>query len=225
MTRAALSHAAALVTALTAALPAASQAPASAEEVAGWLAGTFDTVDQATLDADVPRLRAVVVLVPKSRLSDGAPVLYREEARFDRLERPVRQCFLRLDEDASGLVVVREFELKEAAIAAGKWRTPEVLALFGRNDVRERAGCAVALRKSGDHYEGSLKEPGCALPLLGASRSSREIRLWPGRTEIWERGFDAIGAQVWGPMKGPVRWEKRSPLPPGETPAVAKGPS
>ncbi len=196
----------------------------SAGEVARWLAGTFDTVDQATLDTEVPRLRAVVVLVPKSRLSDGAPVLYREEAAFDRLERPLRQSFLRLDEDASGRVVVREFELVEAAVAAGKWRTPEDLALFGRNDVRERTGCAVALRKSGDHYEGSAEAAGCALPLLGASRFSREIRLWSGRTEIWERGFDAMGAQVWGPKKGPVLWEKRSPLPPGEASAAGRGP-
>lgn len=197
--------------------------PASTEEVERWLAGTFDTKDQAALDPEVPLLRAVVVLVPKSRLSDGAPVLYREEARFDRLERPERQCFLRLEEDGSGRVVVREFGLKGAAAAAGKWRTPEVLALFGRNDVRERPGCAVALARVGDHFEGSAPGPGCAPALLGASRSSSEIRLWPGRMETWERSFDAKGEQVSGPRKGPVRWEKRSPLPPEQGPAAGGG--
>jgi CpeT protein len=223
VTRAALYPAAALVAALAAALPAASQAPASAEEVAGWLAGTFDTKDQAAVDAEAPLLRAVIVRVPKSRLSFGAPVLYREEAPLDRPERPVLQSFLRIEEDASGRVVLREFELKEGAAAAGKWRMPDVLALFGRNDVRERSGCAVALTKTGDHYEGSAAEPGCALPLLGASRTMSEIRLWSDRTETWDRGFNARGEQVWGPRKGPIRWKKSSALPPGDAPPAAKG--
>jgi CpeT protein len=209
---------------LVTASPEAAEAPASAEEVAGWLAGTFDTRDQAVVDAEVPLLRAVIVFVPKSRLSFGAPVLYREEAAFDRLERPVRQSFLRVELDASGRAVLREFELKDAAAAAGKWRTPEVLTLFGRNDIRERTGCAITLTKSGDHYEGSATGPGCALPLLGASRTSSEIRLWSDRMEKWDRGFDAKGEQVWGPRKGPVRWKKSSALPPGDAAPAAAGP-
>lgn len=187
------------------------------------MAGTFDTTEQAKLDAEVPPLRAVAVLVPKSRLSDGALVLYREEARLDRLDRPERQRFLRVEEVASGRVVVRMFELKEAASAAGKWRTPEVLALFSRNDVRDRPACAITMTKKGDHYEGSATDLGCAPPLLGVSRPTSEIRLWPGRMETWERGFDAKGVQVWGPRKGPFRWEKRSPHPPGEAGDAARG--
>jgi hypothetical protein len=126
--------------------------------------------------------------------------------------------------DSTGWSLLREFELKEAASAAGKWRTPDVLALFGKNDLRERSACAVPLARTGDHYEGSSPEPGCALPLLGAIRSKLEIRVWPGRTETWERGFDGKGEQVWGPKKGPIRWEKRSPLPPGESADAAGGP-
>jgi len=224
VTRAALLPAGALGAALAAVLPAVSQAPASAREVAGWLAGTFDTREQAAVDADVPLRRTVIVEVPKSRLSFGAPVLYREEAPLDRPERPVRQSFLRIEEDASGRVILREFELKEGAAAAGKWRTPEVLALFGGNDVRERSGCAVALAKTGDHYEGSAAAPGCALPLLGASRASSEIRLWPDRMETWDRGFNARGEQVWGQRKGPVRWMKGSALPPGDAPPAEREP-
>jgi hypothetical protein len=223
VTRAALFPAAALVAALAAALPAVSQAPASAEEVAGWLAGTYDTRDQAAVDDEVPLLRAVIVPVPKSRLSFGAPVLYREEAPVDRPERPILQSFLRIEEDASGRVVLREFDLTEGAAAAGKWRMPEVLALFGRNDVRERSACALTLTKTSDHYEGSTAEPGCALPLLGVSRATSEIRLWPSRMETWDRGFSAGGEQVWGPRKGPVRWKKTSALPPEDSSPAAKG--
>ena len=203
---------------LVAARPGGAQLPAAADEVAGWLAGTFDTKDQAVADAEVPPLRLVVVAVPKSRLSFGAPVLYREEAKPDRPDRPVRQGFLRVEEDASGGVVVRLFELKDGASAAGKWRTPVDLALFGRNDIREREACSVTLSRTGDHYEGMATGSGCAPSLLGASRASSELRLWSDRLETWDRGFDRKGEQVWGPRKGPYRWTKRSALPPEGTP-------
>jgi len=203
---------------LVAARPGGAQLPAAADEVAGWLAGTFDTKDQAVADAEVPPLRLVVVAVPKSRLSFGAPVLYREEAKPDRSDRPVRQGFLRVEEDASGGVVVRLFELKDGAAAAGKWRTPVDLALFGRNDIREREACSVTLSKREDHYEGMAAGSGCAPSLLGASRASSELRLWSDRLETWDRGFDRKGEQVWGPRKGPYRWAKRSTLPPEGTP-------
>ncbi|HQR47637.1 MAG TPA: chromophore lyase CpcT/CpeT, partial [Thermoanaerobaculia bacterium] len=174
---------------LLAARPGAAQLPASADEVAGWLAGTWDTREQAAVEAEMPLLRLVAVPIPKSRLSFGAPVLYREEAKPDRPERPVAQDFIRVETDAGGGVVVRLFDLKDGAAAAGKWRTPADLALFGRNDVRERTGCAVTLARTGDHYEGTADGPGCAPSLLGASRASSEIRLWPDRLETWDRGF------------------------------------
>jgi len=199
---------------LLAARPGDAQLPAAADEVASWLAGTFDTKDQAAVDAEVPPLRLVIVAVPKSRLSFGAPVLYREEANPGRPEHPARQTFVRVEEDASGGVVIRLFDLKDGAAAAGKWRTPADLALFGRNDIREREACAVTLSKKGDRYEGMAAGPGCAPSLLGASRASSEIRLWPDRLETWDRGFDAKGEQVWGPKKGPYRWTKRSAVPP-----------
>lgn len=203
---------------LLAARPGGAQLPGAADEVAGWLGGTFDTKDQAAIDAEVPSLRLVIVAVPKSRLSFGAPVLYREEAKPNRLERPVRQGFIRLEEDASGGIVVRFFELKDGAAAAGKWRTPADLALFGRNDIRERTACAITLSRKGDHYEGTSAGSGCAPSLLGANRASSEIRVWPDRLETWDRGFDGRGEQVWGPRKGPYRWTKRTALPPEGTP-------
>jgi hypothetical protein len=191
-------------------------APASAAEVVGWAAGTFDTNDQASLDPEVRRVRLISVLVPKSRLSSGAAVLYWEEASADRLERPETQRFLRFEEDASEQVRARLYALKERLVAAGKWRVPADLALFGRNDVRELSDCVVSLRKAGGRYEGQTKGKGCGAATGPVASASLEIRIWPDRMEIWDRAFDVKGQQIFGPRKGPNRFVKRSGAPPAE---------
>ena len=194
----------------------APQAPPSAAEVAGGAAGTFDTRDQASVEPEVRSIRLVTVLVPKSRLSFGAPVLYWEEASIDRLDRPAIQRFLRFEEDAAGRVVARPYALEERLVAAGKWRNPSDLGLFGRNDVRELADCVVILKKIEGRYEGQTTGRSCGAATGQAASASLEIRVWPGRMEVWDRGFDAQGQQVWGPRKGPYRFVKRSGTPPGD---------
>ncbi len=207
----------ALLAALVAAAsPAAPEAPASAGEAAAWATGLFDTRDQAALDPEVRPVRLVTVAVPKSRLSFGAPVLYWEEAFSDRLDRPEVQRFLRFEEDATGKLLARLFALKERLVAAGKWSNPSDLALFGKNDVREQTDCVVFLTKTDGRYEGKTGGRSCGAAAGTAVTASLELRIWPDRMEVWDRGFDAEGRQVFGPLKGPYRFVKKSAAPPGE---------
>lgn len=195
---------------LLAAPPAGAGGPASAKEIAAWLAGTYDTKEQSVRSAEVPALRMVIVAVPKSRLSFGVPVFYLEEAPAGTPDRPSLQRFLRVETDADGAIVLRSFDLKDGAAAAGKWRTPADLALFGRNDVRERTACAVTLKKILERYEGSVSAVACLPPFLGAATATSEIRVFSDRVETWDRAFGAKGAQVFGPLFGPYSWKKRA---------------
>jgi CpeT protein len=199
--------------ALLAALPLRAQpAPASREidELVAWLSGTFDSTEQADLDQDTQAVRMVTVAVPKSLLSFGAPVLYREQAAVDRPDRPYLQRFMRVEQDPGGSILVRVFELKDPIAAAGKWREASDLGLFGKNDVRERDGCLVTLRPAGDRFEGGTSGKRCVSSLRGAAYATSEVRIWRDRLETWDRGYDADGKQVWGPLKGPSRFVKRS---------------
>ena len=196
-----------------AAQPLWAQSPAAAreiDEIVAWLAGTFDSKDQAELDKDYQVIRMVTVAVPKSLLSFGAPVLYREQATPDGADRPTLQRFMRIEQDPGGKILVRLFELKDPISAAGKWRDASDLALFGKNDVREREGCLVTLRAVGDRYEGGTSGEGCVSSLRGAAYATSEVRIWKDRLETWDRGYDGDGKQVWGPAKGPYHFVKRS---------------
>lgn len=209
---------------LLAARPIGAESPASPDELARWLVGTYDTRDQAARDAEVPALRMLIVAVPKSRLSFGAPVLYLEEAPVAKPDRPSRQRFLRVETDADEAIVLRKFDLKDGSAAAGKWRTPADLALFGRNDVRERTACAVTLKKIGDHYEGAAASVECVPALLGVTRATSEIRVFSDRVETWDRGFGPKNVQLYGPILGPYLWKKRSAVAPEELPTAVLEP-
>ncbi len=203
-----------LAVALLAALPLPSLAETDADRVAARLAGTWDSRDQAIRDPGLRQIRMIFAPVPKSRLGAGAPVLYFEEALLATPDQPLRQAFLRLEaEEGTGRVLLKSFEPKEGASVSGKWRDPEDLALFGSGDVRERPGCAIALRPRNDWWEGSTVGTGCPFARDGARTLTLEIALGTETLAWWERGLGADGRQVWGPPKAPLL-SRRSKEPP-----------
>lgn len=191
--------------------------PSRAEEVASLLAGTFDTAAQAAASPDDLRpVRLVAVVVPRSRLGPGSPVLYVEHALLAAPDRPFRQRFHRIEETADGGVVVRVFEPKEPVALSGKWRDPADLALYGPGDVVERPGCAVRLKRMAEGWEGATEGKECPSALRGARWATSKARIVAGRMEWWDRGFDLEGRQVWGAKDAPEVFERRSTGPPAD---------
>jgi len=186
------------------------RAESRAAEVAAWLTGTFDSKDAAS---DGAAVRIIVVSVPKSRIANGSPVLYREQAALPKLDEPSLQRFYRLEEDGE-VVRLRAFDPKDPLIVRGKWRDPSALALYGANDVREKPGCEIALKKVGERWEGSTPETtsqaACPSPVRNAVRMASAVIL--SRIELvqWDRGFDEKGKQAWGSMEGGTTFLKRS---------------
>lgn len=185
------------------------------EELSRWLTGTFDSRDQALRQSSsFPDARIVSVSVPRSRLGLGAPVLYWEESVSRSPNRPYRLRFLRLEEAGAGKILMRVFEPRDPIAVSGKWRDASDLALFGANDVLEKSGCLVTLRKIEDHYDGVNEGTGCSFSLSGARYLVSRVDVYKDRMEIWDRGFDSTAKQVWGPLIGPSVFLKRSDSPP-----------
>jgi len=185
-------------------------AESRAAEVAAWLTGTFEAKDPA---ADGAAVRIVIVSVPKSRIANGAPVLYREQAVAPKLDEPSLQRFYRLEE-VGEVVRLRAFDPKDPLIVRGKWRDPSALALYGASDVRERPGCELALKRVGARWEGGTPEttPQAACPsnLRNAVRMTSSVTLSKDELMQWDRGFDEKGKQRWGSREGGTTFVKRS---------------
>lgn len=185
-------------------------AESRAAEVAVWLSGTFEAKDPAV---DGGAVRIVIVSVPKSRIANGAPVLYREQAVAPKLDEPSLQRFYRLEEDGE-VVRLRVFDPRDPFIVRGKWRDPSALALYGANDVREKPGCEIALKRVGARWEGGTPEttPQAACPsnLRNAVRMTSSVTLSKDDLRQWDRGFDEEGRQTWGSLEGGTTFVKRS---------------
>ena len=208
-----------LAAALLAGSAAGAETPGAVEEVASLLAGTFDSAAQAEADPKGFRaVRLVAVVVPKSRLGTGSPVLYLEQALVATPNKPYRQRFYRIEETADGGVVSRVFEPKEPLAVSGKWRDPADLALYGPGDVVERIGCAVRLKRTSEGWQGGTEGKNCPSALSGARYATSQVKLLPGRMESWDRGYDLEERQVWGAKDGPYVFERRSAGPPADAP-------
>ncbi len=181
------------------------RAEGGSAEVAAWLAGTFEAKD-----ADGAAVRIVVVSVPKSRIANGSLVLYREQAVLPKTDEPKLQRFYRLEEEGD-LVRLHPFDPKDPLIVRGKWRDPSALALYGSNDMREKPGCAIVLRKSGSRWEGATAD-GAPCPSVArtAVRTATSLTLEKDALVEWDRGFDEKGKQTWGPREGGTAFVKVS---------------
>ena len=170
---------------------------ADVKTVAEWLAGTFTSPAAELPGANGPT-RIVSVLVPKSRIGVGAPVLYVETAPVSNADQPYRQQFWRVEDDGPGRVRLKVFDPKDRIAVSGKWRDPSDLALFGERDVIERKACDLMLARGDGVYVGSTLSTGCATPLGGARTVTGRLVVAPGRLQIANAGFDAAGRKLWG---------------------------
>ena len=179
-----------------------------AAEVYAWLTGTFELKDPG-IDGAPEALRIVIVAVPKSRIANGTLVLYREQAAAPKLDEPSQQRFYRLEEEGDG-VRMRTFDPKEPFLVRGKWRDPSALALYGASDMRERPGCAMLFKKSGDLWEGETPGADCPSTVKTAATMTSVLILAQDGFTQWDRGFDEKGRQTWKSPEGGMRFLKRS---------------
>ena len=179
-----------------------------AAEVAAWLTGTFE-VKAGGSDGAPEAVRIVIVAVPKSRIANGALVLYREQAAAPKLEEPTQQRFYRLEEDGDA-VRMRVFDPKDRLLVRGKWRDPSALALYGANDMRERPGCTMLLKKKGDLWEGETPGTDCPSTVRTATTMTSAMVLAKDGFTQRDRGFDEKGRQTWTSPEDGMQFLKRS---------------
>ena len=177
--------------------------------VQDWLCGSFSSQAQAEAapqDYFDIRLRVVPIWTKRS---DG-PWLYVEQAASKNLDKPYRQRVYRLQ--AQGDAVVSEvYALRVDPLRwAGQWKDPWAFDAIGPEDLDERSGCAVVLRRVDEHsFLGSTVGNGCPSELKGAVYATSEVRLAADGMTSWDRGYDAAGKQVWGATQGAYRFERQ----------------
>ena len=174
------------------------------QEVARRLIGTFDSSQQANDNPSYVnvRLTACKVLVDPSEI-----YLYVEQTAVDFAKKPYRQRIYRIMVDRnSNSIESRIFKIENQEDLDGACSNPRI-PLVNLEDLID-IECAVNLKKVGENYLGRTPESGCVNHYGGASRSTSEVSLENNLIRAWDRGYDSLGNQVWGPVSGPYLFRR-----------------
>ncbi|MGD9689030.1 MAG: chromophore lyase CpcT/CpeT [Phycisphaerales bacterium] len=172
-----------------------------------WMIGSFASADQSLSDPAYRDVSLVIAPVWKSRTGCW---LYVEQAMAESPDRPYRQRLYRL----TGLPILPGQPLSwrcdvfslpgDPLRFAGAWQEPYLLESLHEDDLLLRDGCSVWIfQVSEEEFAGSTRGNACASDLHGAAYATSHVTIRRDRIDSWDRGYDASGAQVWGPARGP----------------------
>jgi hypothetical protein len=183
---------------------------AELQTVATYLAGEFSSARQAAGDPDFHAVSLRMTPIwPERR---GEHWLYVEQALATHPDQPYRQRVYRLVWRDGVRSIVYTLPAEAARAVAGTDAVTTVMQRWQPDDLSERRGCDILLRKDAQGgYAGSTHGHGCPSELHGAAYATSDVTLAADGLASWDRGFDAQGHQVWGAEKGPYRFERTKP--------------
>lgn len=191
----------------------ASSTESPADEAFRMLTGRFDSEDQAASDKSFYAVQLQTCAVAAPEL--GSRVLYVEQALMTKLSSPYRQRLYVVDDvaGAPGSVESKVFELESPSAAVGLCdKAPDTT--FAASEAIAREGCAVRLAwdAANGEFVGGTDGKACESDLNGASYATSKVTLKSDALESLDQGFDSSGMQVWGAVKGPYVFVRRTPL-------------
>jgi hypothetical protein len=187
-------------------------AAAELDRVTELLVGNFSSQEQSKKDNAYFDVRLHMARIWPER--SGEHWIYVEQAMASTPEKPYRQRVYRVVWRNGGPVSLVYTLPGDPLKFAGAWKTPKPLSDLKPNDLTERDGCAIVLKKQSDGtYVGSTVGQGCRSELGMAKYATSEVTLSRDVLATWDRGFDANGKQVWGATKGPYLF-RRAPKSP-----------
>lgn len=165
-----------------------------------WMTGTFSSAAQAAEDPEFFAVSLHMTPIWTDR-QDGR-WLYVEQAVSDAPDRPYRQRIYLVDEVAPGLFETRVYTLPDPVSVIGAWRMDVPLNNVNPDDLEEREGCSIVLRRRDETFIGSTLAWLCSSSLRGASYATSEVMITPDGMVSWDRGFSGDQKQVWGSVTG-----------------------
>jgi len=185
-----------------------------------WMTGTFSSAAQAAEDPEFFGISLHMAPIWTDR--DDGRWLYVEQAVSEALDRPYRQRVYRVDEVAPGLFESQVFTLPDPGAVIGAWESETPLADITAEDLQEREGCSIVMRRRGDTFIGSTLAWLCSSSLRGASYATSEVMITPDGMVSWDRGFAEDQTQVWGAVKGGYVFDRIVDDPESESDSVSK---
>lgn len=167
-------------------------------ELFNLMQGSFNSEDQAQADSTYYNISLHMYPIWK----DKGNYLYVEQALNRMQNRPYRQRIYKVTRLNDSIFSSAIYTIPNDSLWIGKWKTPEDFDTISPDDIVERDGCEVLLKRLGtNHFKGATGVNTCKSTLRGASYATSEVEITNGTIVSWDRGFDAQGKHAWGATK------------------------
>ncbi|MDJ0523372.1 MAG: chromophore lyase CpcT/CpeT [Planctomycetota bacterium] len=177
------------------------------EDLLARMTGHFSSAAQAKDTEGYFDIR--LAMVPMWTERDDGPWLYVEQAVAQALERPYRQRVYQLRRIDEALYESRVYAFPDAKARAGAWKKDKPLDDLTPDDLEEKEGCGVVLRRRSDGtFAGGTLGMSCLNTFGGAAYATSFVTVFEDRLEAWDRGYDAENKPVWGPDAGPYVFKR-----------------
>ena len=146
----------------------------------------------------------------------GTHVLYVEQAIAGSAGMPYRQRVYVIERgmtDTQGVSRVLELTAPRTFVGACDEAAMRTVSL---EETVDRPGCAVVMNWDGTQFDGGTVGSECLSDFRGATYVTSEVHITSEGLTSWDRGFDAMGMQVWGATEGPYQFDRVTPLPDAE---------
>lgn len=129
---------------------------------------------------------------------------------LDGMDQPYRQRITRYTLDSDGSILAESFPIPNAQNYVGAWKTPHQFNDLKPSQLGGAATCPARLAKTGkQRFEGGTTGQACKNRYKNASYMVSRSHTDANGVNNWDRGFDANGEQVWGPLSGPYRFKRQ----------------
>lgn len=170
------------------------------EQLAQWMCGSYNSVDQAKKDTSYLEISLVMVRIWPER-TDGA-WFYVEQAAMATLDKPYRQRVYHLEQMGVGQFRSSIYALPTPETFIGAQDRPEDFKKLEMKQLTKMPGCALMLEKSTEGYAGSTKKGACLNQWGEALYATSEVSITPKQMVSWDRGWNGTDEQVWGAENG-----------------------
>lgn len=174
------------------------------QQLMNFMQGTYSSEKQSIEDKEYFNISLRMIPIWEKR----GNYLYVEQALFEKQDNPYRVRIYKVTQ-RNDEFISEIYTLKNEKEWIGKWENPAAFETLSESEIELKNGCEVVLKKQPDGtFIGQTGEKTCPSELRGASYASSKVTVTPTQILSWDQGFNKVGKQVWGAVKGGYVFDK-----------------
>jgi hypothetical protein len=172
-----------------------------------WMGDEFSSARQAAEDPSRFEVDLGIRPIWDNRADNKTQYYYVEQAIAGN--QPYRQRVYRVSQESENRFVSEIFELPHPEQLVGADGEDPVFGTFGPEQLIERAGCDVILKRDADgHFRGSTEGSRCSSTYRGADYTVSFVDVGPQGLATLDQGYLQDGTKVWG-ADSPYRFDRK----------------